>query len=52
MICIWQNELVEIISISYKIIGVRPNYALDMHIDIEEGNAAGIKNGDMGEIIL
>lgn len=23
-----------------------------MHIDIEEGNAAGIKNGDMGELLL
>lgn len=30
---------------------VHPNFALDMHIDIEEGNAAGIGNGTMGEII-
>lgn len=30
---------------------VHPEYALDMHIDIEEGNAAGIQNGTMGEII-
>jgi len=30
---------------------VHPTYALDMHIDIEEGNAAGIGNGTMGEII-
>lgn len=30
---------------------VHPDFALDMHIDIEEGNAAGIQNGDLGEII-
>lgn len=30
---------------------VHPSYAMDMHIDIEEGNAAGIKNGTLGEII-
>jgi putative phosphotransacetylase len=30
---------------------VHPEYALDMHIDIEEGNAAGIQNGTLGEII-
>ena len=33
------------------LVRVHPDFALDMHIDIEEGNAAGIKNGDMGEII-
>lgn len=33
------------------VVRVHPEYALDMHIDIEEGNAAGIKNGIMGEII-
>jgi len=33
------------------IVRVHPEYALDMHIDIEEGNAAGINNGDLGEII-
>jgi putative phosphotransacetylase len=30
---------------------VHPDFALDMHIDIEEGNAAGVGNGTMGEII-
>lgn len=34
------------------LVRVHPEYALDMHIDIEEGNAAGIQNGDKGEIIL
>ena len=33
------------------VVRVHPDFALDMHIDIEEGNAAGISNGDMGEII-
>lgn len=33
------------------VVRVHPEYALDMHIDIEEGNAAGINNGDLGEII-
>lgn len=33
------------------VIRVHPEYALDMHIDIEEGNAAGIQNGEQGEII-
>ena len=33
------------------VVRIHPTFALDMHIDIEEGNAAGIKNGDTGEII-
>lgn len=31
---------------------VHPDFALDMHIDIEEGNAAGIQNGAQGELIV
>jgi putative phosphotransacetylase len=34
------------------LIRVSPTFALDMHIDIEEGNAAGISNGDMVEVII
>ncbi len=26
-------------------------HALEMHVDIEEGNAAGAKNGDLVELI-
>ena len=33
------------------VVRVHPTFAMDMHIDIEEANAAGIKNGDLGEII-
>lgn len=30
---------------------VSPKYSLEMHVDLEEGNAAGASNGDMVEII-
>ncbi|MCK4259087.1 MAG: phosphate propanoyltransferase [Halanaerobiales bacterium] len=30
---------------------ISPNYSLEMHLDIEEGNAAGLKNGDLVEIL-
>jgi putative phosphotransacetylase len=33
------------------LIRVREDYALEMHVDIDEGNAAGLKNGSMVEII-
>lgn len=33
------------------LIRVADNFALEMHVDIEEGNAAGVKNGDMVELI-
>lgn len=33
------------------LVRVHDTFALDMHIDIEEGNAAGIKGGELGEII-
>ncbi len=31
---------------------VSESFALDMHIDTDEANAAGIKNGDLGELVL
>ena len=33
------------------LVRVHPTYALEMHVDVEEGNAAGIKNGDLVELI-
>jgi putative phosphotransacetylase len=33
------------------VIRVSPSYALECHIDFDEGNAVGIGNGSMGEII-
>lgn len=34
------------------IIRVSPNFVPECHIDFDEGNAAGIKNGDMGLILM
>lgn len=33
------------------LIRVNENYSMEMHVDIEEGNAAGLKNGDKVRII-
>ncbi|MEW9125129.1 MAG: phosphate propanoyltransferase [Thermotaleaceae bacterium] len=33
------------------LVRVHPTYALEMHVDIDEGNAAGLKNGDLVELI-
>lgn len=33
------------------LIRANPNYSLEMHVDVEEGNAAGVANGDMVELI-
>lgn len=32
-------------------IRVDPKYSLDMHLDTDEGNALGLKNGDLGKIL-
>ena len=34
------------------LVRVNDEYALDMHVDVEEGNAAGLKNGDEIEVII
>ncbi|MNT76546.1 Phosphate propanoyltransferase [compost metagenome] len=31
---------------------VSDSFALDMHIDTDEANAAGVKNGDQAEVLL
>ncbi len=33
------------------LIRVNAEFALEMHVDVEEGNAAGIKNCDLVELI-
>lgn len=34
------------------VIRVSDAYALDMHIDLEEGNAAGLQQGDRGTLLI
>ncbi|MFI3209833.1 MAG: phosphate propanoyltransferase [Peptostreptococcaceae bacterium] len=33
------------------LVRARKDFALEMHVDVEEGNAAGVKNGELVEII-
>lgn len=33
------------------LVRAKDNFYLEMHVDIEEGNAAGVKNGDLVELI-
>ncbi|MGG1675331.1 phosphate propanoyltransferase [Neobacillus sp. NRS-1170] len=39
------------ITFSNVLIRVSPKYKLEMHIDLDEANAANIKNGQLGEIV-
>jgi len=39
------------LSFDQVVVRVTPQSALDMHIDIEEANAAWVQNGDMGELL-
>lgn len=36
---------------SNVLVRVNKNYALDMHIDLDEGNAAGLENGELVQIL-
>lgn len=33
------------------LVRVHPTYALEMHVDVDEGNAASVKNGELVELI-
>jgi len=33
------------------LVRVHPTFALEMHVDVDEGNAAGLRNGEMVELI-
>ncbi|VFB17268.1 Phosphate propanoyltransferase [Urinicoccus massiliensis] len=41
-------------GLRYKnvLLRVREDFALEMHLDVEEANAAGLKNGDFARVIL
>jgi propanediol utilization protein len=34
------------------IVRISPDYRLELHLDTDEGNAAGVRAGDQGELIL
>lgn len=34
------------------LIRVHPTYSLEMHVDVDEGNAASVKNGELVELII
>lgn len=36
---------------NHVLVRVGPNFAKDLHLDTDEANAAGLKNGDLGTII-
>lgn len=36
---------------SNVLVRVNKSYALDMHLDLDEGNAAGLKNGDLVQVL-
>jgi len=53
------NDLVKIkvdgprgLTFDNVLVRIKDDYALEMHVDIEEGNSAGVKNGDMVELII
>ena len=46
-----QIEWIRGLIFEHVVVRARDDYALDFHIDIEEANAAGLKNGDRGELV-
>lgn len=39
------------VTFSEVVVRVHPNFAMDLHLDTDEANAAGLKNGDWGTIV-
>lgn len=39
------------LSFDNVLVRVHDNFALEMHVDVEEGNASGIRNGDLVELV-
>ena len=46
-----QTEGLRGLTFHNVLVRANANFALEMHVDIEEGNAAGVKNGDLVELI-
>lgn len=46
-----KSEGLRSITFDNVLVRAKDSYALEMHLDMDEGNAAAIKNGDMLEII-
>ena len=46
-----KTEGIRAVIFENVLVRVGDTHALEMHVDIEEGNAAGAKNGDLVELI-
>ncbi|WP_455540045.1 phosphate propanoyltransferase [Terrisporobacter sp.] len=46
-----QTEGLRGVVFNNVLVRANPNFKLEMHVDLEEGNAAGVKNGDLVELI-
>ena len=46
-----KTEGLRVLTFHNVLVRASEKFALEMHVDIEEGNAAGVKNGDLVELI-